>query len=119
MKKENLLPICYVLFAILFLTSCSSIGLMSEENSWLPHEIEGVGDFFNIYIAIQVSVLIISILLSFIIFKLGYIVALILHFIWIVTYRDYGFFIVLLLFGLFSIVSFVIDSLNLFKRNNY
>jgi hypothetical protein len=118
MKKENLLPICCVLFAILFLTSCNSVGLMSEKNSWLPHEIEGIGDFFSAYITIQLSILIVSILLSFILGQGAYIVVLILHFIWIVTYRDYGFFIVLLLFGLFSVISFVINSLNLFSRNN-
>jgi hypothetical protein len=115
MKKEILMPFWYTLLAMLFLTSCSSVGLMSEKNSWLPYEIEGVGDFFSVYIVLQVSLLIVSMLLSFISGQIGYIITLVLHFIWIVTYRDYGFFIVLLLFGLFLVFGFII---NLFIRKD-
>ena len=118
MRKEKLMSFCYVLVTLLFLTGCKSVGLMSDDNSWLPEEVESFGDFFSVYFVIQISVIIISLLLSFILGKGGYIVALILHFIWIISYRDYGFFKVLLLFGLFSIISLGINSLNLFKRNN-
>ena len=116
--KGKFINLGYSLIASLFLSGCSSVGLMSEKNSWLPDEIESFGDFFGVYFVMQISMIIVSLLLSFIIGKGGYTVSLVLHFIWIVSYRDYGFFNVLLLFGLFSVISFVIISLNIFNKNN-
>jgi hypothetical protein len=117
MSKRNLNPLFCLLLTTLLLTSCKSIGLLSDKNSWLPDDIESFGDFFGIYFVLQISILLTSILLGLILGKGGYIVSLVLHFIWIVSYRDYGFFMVLLLFGLFSVISFLISSLNLFRRN--
>jgi len=94
---------------------------MAEHNSWLPKNIESFGDFLGVYFAIQISVIIVSIIFSLIIGRAGYFVSLILHYIWIITYRDYGFFIVLLLFGLFSIISHLIITLFIsvfFNRNS-
>lgn len=117
MIRENLIKSSSVIFGLLMLTSCSSVGLLSEKNSWLPHEIDGVGDFFGVYVVLQISILLISLLLSIIFGRAGYIISLISHFIWIVSYRDYGFWSVLLLFGLFSIVSFIINLLRAPKRD--
>jgi hypothetical protein len=104
MSKRNLNPLFCLLLTTLLLTSCKSIGLLSDKNSWLPDDIESFGDFFGIYFVLQISILLTSILLGLILGKGGYIVSLVLHFIWIVSYRDYGFFMVLLLFGLFSVI---------------
>lgn len=117
-QKIQLTSIFLVITTILF-TSCNSIGLLSEKNSWLPDDIEGVGDFFKVYFVLQLSILLIGILLGFFLGRAGYVVSLILHFIWIVSYREYGFFVVLLLFGLFSIVSVLISTLSIFRKRDY
>jgi len=117
MSKANLIKLSSVFFVLLTLSSCSSVGLLSEKNSWLPHDIESVGDFFGVYFVLQISIIIVSLILVFFFGKGGYIISLIAHFIWIVSYRDYGFWLVLLLFGLFSIVSFIINIFFGTKRN--
>lgn len=105
------------IFLSALLTSCSTIGLLGEKNSWLVQNINSVGDFFKVYVILQISILLISLALSILLSKLGYIIALILHFIWIVTYRDYGFFKVLLLFGLFTIISMILSNIFGKRRN--
>jgi hypothetical protein len=119
MRQKILLTSIVLVVATMLLSSCNSIGLLSEKNSWLLDDIDSFGDFIKVYFVLQLSIILIGVFLGFFLGKGGYIVALILHFIWIVSYRDYGFFIVLLLFGLFSIISFLISTLNIFRRNKY
>lgn len=107
-----------VIILSLLITSCSSIGLLDKNDSWLVFKINGIGDFFKVYITLQISILIVSFFLSFLLSQLGYIIAIILHFIWIVAYRDYGFFIVLLLFGVFTSISILINVLFATRRNS-
>jgi hypothetical protein len=121
MKKEKLSILFCIFLALqlLLLSGCSSIGLLSEKNSWVPQEIESLGDFLGVYIVLQISVILVSLIIGIFLGEVGHIISIILHFIWIISYRDYGFFKVLLLFGLFSIISFIINSLRLFKKNKY
>lgn len=119
MKQKALLTSIVLIVALMIFTSCNSIGLLSEKNSWLPNYIDSFGDFFKVYFMLQLSIILIGVLLGFFIGKGGYIVSLTLHFIWIVSFRDYGFSLVLLLFGLFSIISFLISTLNIFRKREY
>jgi lipoprotein len=103
------------LFGLSFLLqSCSSIGLMDKGT---PMQINDFGDFFSMYIVLQISILLIAIILSLFLGDIGYIISLLLHFIWIISYRDYGFFTVLMLFGLATIVSLGIKMLIFLYRN--
>ena len=103
------------LFGLSFLLqSCSSIGLMDKGT---PMQINDFGDFFSVYIMLQISILLISALLSLIIGGASYSISILLHFIWVISYRDYGFFIVLMLFGLATIVSLGIKVLIFLYRN--
>jgi hypothetical protein len=113
MNKVNLLKLSSVLFVVLLFTSCSSVGLLSDENSWLPHKIDDFSDFYKAYLILQISILINSLLWGIFFGRGGYPISVITHFIWIVSYRDYGFLIVLLLFGLFSIIRLIISPLYL------
>ena len=81
MSKKNLKPFLCFLSITILLTSCKSVGLLSDKNSWLPDEIESLGDFFGIYFVLQISIFLIGILLVFILDKGAYIVSLVLHFI--------------------------------------
>ena len=99
------------LVPILLLTSCSEIGLLSENNSWIVNNINSVGDFFKVYFVLQVSIIIVGVILGIFLGDLGNMISLVFHFIWIVSARDYGFFIVLLLFGFFTLVTFLIKLL--------
>ncbi|MFM2268050.1 MAG: hypothetical protein RL757_1491 [Bacteroidota bacterium] len=115
LKKEILFSLCCILLILCLSTGCGEVGFMSEKNSWLPREIESLEDFFHIYLALQLSIFFISILLSFVLSKLGYFVSLIIHFIWIVSYRDYGFFSVLMLFSILSIILILIANFRKIK----
>jgi len=95
---------------LIIFSGCKSIGLLSEDNAWLPKEIESIGTFFKIYIILQISIIIIGLVFGLILGNAGYIISLIIHFIWIVTYRDYGFWKVLFLFRMFSIISFIFNT---------
>lgn len=107
-SKYRILPF---MISLLLLTSCSKVGLLSEDNSWLIQNINSIGDFFKVYLIVQLSIVIIGVLLSFLLGRLGYVISLVIHFIWIIAERDYGFFKVLMLFGLFSLISFVFSLL--------
>ncbi|GGZ92181.1 hypothetical protein [Algibacter mikhailovii] len=111
--------IVFFLAPILFLTSCSEIGLLSEKNSWIVNNIDSVGVFLKVYFVLQISIIIVSLILGIFLGRLGYLISLVIHFIWIVSARDYGFFKVLLLFGLFTIVSFLINLLKAGNRQSY
>jgi hypothetical protein len=102
--KSQLLLSSILVFFTTFLTSCSEVGLMSNKNKYLPHDIDGLGEFFQVFIVLQISMLFVALLLSFFIGGAGGYVSGILHFIWIVSYRDYGFLTVLFLFGLLQLV---------------
>ena len=110
--KINILKKNYsvlLLFCLSFLLqSCSSIGFMGKGT---PKQINDFGDFFSMYIILQISILFIAIILSLFLGDIGYIISLLLHFIWVISYRDYGFFTVLMLFGLATIVSLGIKML--------
>lgn len=99
------------LIIILLLTSCSEVGLMSEKNSYLVEEITDFSSFISVYIVLQISILLTAFLLMFIFDAAGYGISILLHFIWVVSYRDYGFLVVLLLFFGFSLVMFLVNFL--------
>lgn len=105
MKISNLLHIAILM---LLLSSCSEVGLMSEKNSWILDEINSVSDFFKVYFMLQLSMILYGLMLSLLIGELGNFIILIAHFIWIIYARDYGFFTVLLLFGLLSIFTILL-----------
>lgn len=111
MKKKQQFLVFATVFMLLALTSCNKIGLMSDKNSWLPNEINSFGDFLGVYAVLQISMLVISLLLGIFLGAGGYPISLLLHFIWIVGYRDYGFLLVLLLFGVLSGSLFLIDKI--------
>jgi hypothetical protein len=117
MKKSILF---YLLIQILFLCSCTEVGLLSEKNSWILEEINTVSDFFKVYFMLQLSILIFGVFLSLIIGDLGYFIILIAHFIWIVSARDYGYLNLFLLFGLMTVISIVLNFLfNLIRLRRY
>lgn len=106
----------FIIFSLLILSSCSEIGLLDQDT--MPIEIYGVGDFLKTYFILQISILIIGLLISIFFGEIGSIISLVLHFIWVVGYRDYGFWTVLLLFFLFSIVTYFIRPLILIIKNS-
>ena len=116
--KINILKKNYsilLLFCLSFLLqSCSSIGFMGKGTA---KQINDFGDFFSMYIILQISILFIAIILSLFLGDIGYIISLSLHFIWVISYRDYGFFTVLMLFGLATIVNLGIKMLIFLYRN--
>ncbi len=83
---------------ITLVTSCAKVGLMSNKSSTIPIDINSVAEFFKVFLRLQISMILIAVILGLGLDKLGAVVSTLLHLIWIVTYRDYGFFIVLLLF---------------------
>lgn len=106
-----------LLVSFIFLNSCSEIGLLSETNSLLVKDINSFGDFMKVFIQLQISILLVSLIISIFLGELGYIISLVIHYIWIISARDYGFFKVLLLFGLFTIVTYLINLLILMIRS--
>lgn len=107
-----------MLLLIVLLSSCSGLILVNDNNRWLVKEISGIGDFFKVFFIFHLSILLLGVLLGFELGKLGYVISLIINFILIIYYRDYGFLNVLLLFGSFFIGSFLY---NLYKsrKNDY
>ncbi len=108
-----------IVFLPLLFISCDSIGFLSEKNRFLPHQIETFGDFVVVYFILQLSILFVTLVLGIFLGKGGSLISLVIHFIWIVSFRDYGFFKVLLLFGIFTFVKFVISSTGIFSRRQY
>ena len=109
--KTKLFLFTLIIFLSVFFSSCSSVGLLDERNSWMVTNINSIGAFLKVYIALQISILLMSLATSLFLGRLGYFVVVFFHFIWIVTYRDYGFFMVLLLFSIFSLISWVFSIL--------
>ncbi len=64
-----------------------------------------LSSFFGVLITLQLSILLTGIFLGLFVGKGGYSISQLIHFIWIVAYRDYGFWNVLLLFIVFTIVN--------------
>ncbi len=112
MKFRNV----FLLIASMFLlTSCSSIMLVGDDTL---QSIESIGDFFKVYFILQLSIYICTLIFTFIPLG-GRITSIIIHFIWVVSERDYGFFKVMLLFGLFTIGNFVVNLIEaIFKAKN-
>ncbi len=111
MKKEiKRLVLMTTLLALIttLLTSCSNIGLMSNNNKYLPTDIDGFGDFMQVFFVLQISMLIVALVLGFFIGGAGGYVSGALHFIWIVSNRDYGFMTVLALFFFLQLVLMLI-----------
>lgn len=105
---EKFRNVFLILFSLVLFTSCSSVMLVGDSTA---KSIDSVGDFLGVYIMLQLSIFIMGVLLSFFLGGFGYVVSVIAHFIWVVSERDYGFFTVLLLFSLASIVSFLLNIL--------
>ena len=62
MKNLNfLITLIMSFFLLLTLTSCSSIGLLDDEITY--KEINGFGDFFKVYLILQISIIIIAVIL--------------------------------------------------------
>lgn len=99
----------FFLVSILFFTSCSKVGLLNKKNSLVLESINSIGDFFKVYIVLQVSMLLFAMFMSVLVGKAAYKISLVLHFIWIVFARDYGFFNVLFLFLLLPSVLYLIN----------
>lgn len=113
--KKLLSNKCVLVLALLF-TSCSSFGLLDEKNSWILEDIDSIGDFFQVYLVFQLSIIIAGVILGLIVGRAGYLISVIIHFIWIVVYRDYGFFTVLLLFGLLTLLRFIFSTFRNINR---
>jgi len=96
-----LLFIC-ILFS---LQSCSSIGLLSDDSSLFPSEINDFSDFIGVWFYLQISILLVGLLLGLFLGETGSNISTILHFIWIISYRDYGFWTV---FGLMVFLQVVL-----------
>jgi hypothetical protein len=96
-----LLFIC-ILFS---LQSCSSIGLLSDDSSLFPREINDFSDFIGVWFYLQISILLVGLLLGLFLGETGSNISTILHFIWIISYRDYGFWTV---FGLMVFLQVVL-----------
>ena len=110
-KTKVPLSLVLCLFLSILLTGCSNIGLLNEGNSWLPVDILSFTDFLKVYVTLQISIFIISFIVSLFLGNMGYLLVLLLHFLWIVNYRDYGFLKVLLLFSFFTVVTMVFRAL--------
>src|SRR5690554_2143458 len=117
MKK---LILILFLFSIL-LTSCSGdlyeLGLLSDRNTWLAKNINSFSDFFKTFLVLQLSIFITSMILSIFLKKIGYYVSMLIHFIWIVWFRDYGFMNVFILFSLPIIFNLIFSFLILKSKN--
>lgn len=108
MKLKKLTTLLWLIFPLLFI-SCSDIGFMGKG---VEQEIESFGDFFSVYFRLQLSILFVGVFISFLLGgQLGAIISVIIHFIWVVSYRDYGFFMVLLLFSFLTIINIALSFL--------
>lgn len=111
-NKKNIL---LVILSSFLLIGCSSTSFGGFP---LPEEINGIGDFFSLYIKIQIFIFLNALILSwFLGGELGYLVSSVGHFIWIISERDYGFFIVFMLFTLSIIVRIIFYFLLLFFKS--
>src|SRR5690554_1722226 len=93
----------YFIIISLFLISCNDpneLGLLSDRNTWLAKNINSFSDFFKTFLVLQLSIFITSMIISIFLKKIGYYVSMLIHFIWIVWFRDYGFMNVCILFTL-------------------
>lgn len=109
--KSFLLSIMLMLLTSFLLTGCSKIGLLNDHNSWLPDDITSFSAFLKVYVTLQISIFILSFIAALFLGNIGYLLVLILHFLWMINYRDYGFLKVLLLFSFFTIITIVFRAL--------
>lgn len=94
---KNILFFLLTVSSILVLSSCSSIGLLSENSSLFPQEINDFSDFIGVWFYLQISIILVGLLVGIFLGETASNISTLLHFIWIVSYRDYGFWTV---FGL-------------------
>lgn len=117
--KHLYTKIILCLSLMILLTSCSTgVGLLSEKNSWLPYEIKGTMDFLKVFLIVQVSIIIAGAILGIFLSKLGQLLSVLAHFVWIVLFRDYGFFTVFFLFIAPVIINFVYGTIKQ-KTDNF
>jgi hypothetical protein len=102
------------------LSSCSSIGLLSDDSSLFPKEIDSFSDFLSVWFFLQLSILLVGLLLGFFLGQAGSNLSTLLHFIWLISYRDYGFWTVLGLMIFLQIVLMLVVPLVLsaFRNRN-
>lgn len=92
----------------LFLVSCSSFLEQMDKNT--ESGIENFPQFLAVYISVQLSVVLFVFILGFFIKESAPIVSVLLHWGWLVWFRDYGFFMVLLLMILCVVVPYILVS---------
>lgn len=110
MKKyfnEKLLFTFSISIVLIGCGEATDIGLLSEKNSWLLSDIENVGDFFKVFVTLQLSILITTLILSIFLKRLSYFATIIIHFGWIIWFRDYGVVYVFLIFILPFVLSVI------------
>lgn len=113
MKKIYLIAITLLLTVILI--SCNSIGFMRD--NVLPLHIDSFYDFIKVYVILQVSIFFISFVFRIFMGKnLSRIITYFLHWLWLVDYRDYGFWTVLCLFFALSIFTFILEIIYFFSH---
>lgn len=107
-RRLLILPAIFLLMAF---SSCSSIGLLSENSKLFPEEINDFSDFLSVWFYLQISILLVGLLLGFFLGQAGSNISTLLHLIWIITYRDYGFWTVLGLMIFLQIVLMLVVPL--------
>ena len=107
--------ILVLLFISLFLVSCSS-GNDENNTSPFPENIDSIGDFFSLWLRLQISIFIFGLFLRLIFGQLALTISIVLHLIWVIVDRDYGFLMVTLLFFLNTIVTFLFKIISTIKE---
>ena len=100
----------------LLLVGCSSDSKVMFLMKGIPESIDTVGDFLLTWFLLQISILLLALLLGVFLGELGFTISSIVHFIWIIMYRDYGFIKVTLLFFLFGIVTYLLSIIRSFIK---
>lgn len=119
LSKNKILLIFLIFLSIFLLTSCSTES--TEEKlleKIIPQNITGFWSFIKTYIILQLSIFINSLFIGIFLGRLGYFISLIGHFIWIIVYRDFGFFIVLLLFSFTAIIRLLLIFVGILLAKN-
>jgi len=117
---NNIFKTLIYILLLLLLSSCDEVGLLSDKNKYLVDVITNPSSFFGVLITLQLSILLTGVLLGLFIGKGGYSISQLIHFVWIIAYRDYGFWNVLLLFIVFTVVNLLYRFVStLIKANKY
>ena len=117
---KNLALVFVAGVVLFFFSGCSSVLFMTDDNSWLPLEIDSMSDFFGVCFVLFVSFNVLTKIFGLALRpetgllglvlgpNFGFTVALLLHIYWIVWFRDYGFFRVFLIIGSVLALNFII-----------